>query len=577
MKHLKSLLFSAIIFLSLLFSYSVHAQMAETDNGLVISGIQSLKNVNITNDIYVTKDALFTIEGNVTITGNVYNWGSIKADEDSSLTINGTFNTLSYTLFHPTIITKNVDGYDYGSFQSSGTVSIQTLNVSDNYIDTPIPEIKEPTPEPEPDENKISCRYAYVAKNGETITDCDLGKTLYVPKDVTVTISGNNLFSDVYVYGTINSSGTITVTGTLNCLHYGSSFSAGDYTYGYFKHVGKSNISDLNVSDSYLAKTIPEIEHTPIEKTIKNATCSSTGLKESRCLFCNELIDTITIEKIDHPSYTDTIITPATCSHTGLSERRCSVCNELIDTITIEKIDHPSFKYIVLKKASCTNTGLAEKRCSACDELFETEVLPKAGHMYDSWSETKAPTALENGIESRKCLVCGDIQTRETSKIKATVHLNKDTISVKQGSSSTDLKITSWSDGDSVSTWASSDTSIATVTSDGKITAIKAGTATITVTMKSGCSASCNVTVEQSNTTVKPSKVKLNKTKLTIKKGKKYTLKLKGTTKKVKWKTSNKKIATVNKNGKVTAKKKGKAIITAKVGKKTYKCRITVK
>ena len=42
------------------------------------------------------------------------------------------------------------------------------------------------------------------------------------------------------------------------------------------------------------------------------------------------------------------------------------------------------------------------------------------------------------------------------------------------------------------------------------------------------------------------------------------------------WKSSNPKVATVSAKGKVTAKKKGTATITAKVGKTTYKCKVTV-
>lgn len=72
-------------------------------------------------------------------------------------------------------------------------------------------------------------------------------------------------------------------------------------------------------------------------------------------------------------------------------------------------------------------------------------------------------------------------------------------------------------------------------------------------------------------------KVKLNKTKATIYVGKTVTLKLGNNKRKVKWSTSNKKVATVSKKGKVTGKKAGKTIITAKVGKKKYKCKITVK
>ena len=71
--------------------------------------------------------------------------------------------------------------------------------------------------------------------------------------------------------------------------------------------------------------------------------------------------------------------------------------------------------------------------------------------------------------------------------------------------------------------------------------------------------------------------LKLNKSAVTISQGKTYKLKVTGTKTKVKWTSSNKKVATVNSSGTVTAKSVGHATITAKVGKKNLKCKITVK
>jgi len=72
-------------------------------------------------------------------------------------------------------------------------------------------------------------------------------------------------------------------------------------------------------------------------------------------------------------------------------------------------------------------------------------------------------------------------------------------------------------------------------------------------------------------------KMKLDRTKTNLLVGKKTELELKGTSKKVTWSSSNKKVATVNKKGIVTGKKTGTATITAKVGKKKFKCKVTVK
>ncbi len=72
-------------------------------------------------------------------------------------------------------------------------------------------------------------------------------------------------------------------------------------------------------------------------------------------------------------------------------------------------------------------------------------------------------------------------------------------------------------------------------------------------------------------------KVKLNKKKVVLFVGKSVKLKVKGTKAKVKWKSNKKKIATVSKKGKVKAKKKGTAKITARVGKKKLVCKVKVK
>ncbi len=70
---------------------------------------------------------------------------------------------------------------------------------------------------------------------------------------------------------------------------------------------------------------------------------------------------------------------------------------------------------------------------------------------------------------------------------------------------------------------------------------------------------------------------KINKKTATVVVGKTITLKITGTKKAVKWYSSNKRIATVSKTGKVKGKKPGRVTITAKAGKKTFKCKVTVK
>lgn len=80
----------------------------------------------------------------------------------------------------------------------------------------------------------------------------------------------------------------------------------------------------------------------------------------------------------------------------------------------------------------------------------------------------------------------------------------------------------------------------------------------------------------------KSSTVSFSKKNITLTAGKTATMKslLKNASKyTVTWKSSNSKVASVNKSGKVTAKKKGTAVIKAyiKQTKKTVSCKVTVK
>ena len=58
-------------------------------------------------------------------------------------------------------------------------------------------------------------------------------------------------------------------------------------------------------------------------------------------------------------------------------------------------------------------------------------------------------------------------------------------------------------------TWKSSDTSIATVDSNGKVTGIKPGSVTITASINTGASATCNVIVTASNVLILPNHTKM--------------------------------------------------------------------
>ncbi len=115
-------------------------------------------------------------------------------------------------------------------------------------------------------------------------------------------------------------------------------------------------------------------------------------------------------------------------------------------------------------------------------------------------------------------------------------------------------------------TFSSSDKTVAKVGKKGKITALKAGTATIKAKTLTGAAA-CKVTVKAPF---------ISEERATTCIGDKFTLTVTGGTDKITWKSSDKKVAKVSFKGKVTGVSVGEAKITAEVSGVTLSCNVTV-
>ena len=178
----------------------------------------------------------------------------------------------------------------------------------------------------------------------------------------------------------------------------------------------------------------------------------------------------------------------------------------------------------------------------------------------------------------------GYVTEVEAASKKAKPKLNKTKISVKTGKTYT-LKVNGTT---RTPKWKSSNKKVVSVDRNGKVKGLKAGkTATITVQLASGLKKSFKVKVQKKNVATKSLKVvnvstgKKVSSKVSLKR--KQTLKLATTVspitskEKVKYSSSNKKVVSVSSKGVIKAKKKGKATITVKSGKKTYRIKVTVK
>ncbi len=192
----------------------------------------------------------------------------------------------------------------------------------------------------------------------------------------------------------------------------------------------------------------------------------------------------------------------------------------------------------------------------------------------------------KDGGKKATCVVVVKKQQNPTINVSS-VSLNKTNMQINIGQTGTLVATTIPNNATNQSvTWKSSNVKVATVNKYGFVTAIKAGTTVITVKTKDGGkTAICTVVVKDpASEIVKVKSVSLDKTEVGLLPNQTITLVATinpstATNKNITWTSSDKDIASVDSSGTVKGNRVGTATITVttKDGKKTAKCKITVK
>lgn len=183
-----------------------------------------------------------------------------------------------------------------------------------------------------------------------------------------------------------------------------------------------------------------------------------------------------------------------TCTQDGKIKYICTNCeNEKIESIPAT--GH-NYSKIVTRNATCTQDGIERYTCSKCMDSYTT-TIPKTGHKYGEWKVSKKSTIFKKGEEKEICPLCKKtLQARDINKLKSSVKISKTKLNLKVGKTYK-FKIKKQSKGDKAAKWVTSNKKVASVNKrTGKIKALKKGKAKITLKMKSGCKATCNITVK---------------------------------------------------------------------------------
>lgn len=279
-----------------------------------------------------------------------------------------------------------------------------------------------------------------------------------------------------------------------------------------------------------------------------------------------------------------------TCKEAGLKKTTCIKCNTPVEAVIPATGNHSYTVEIGGKAATCSENGYKVLKCATCAETTQTVIPATGNHQAGEWTVVQEATALVAGKKVQKCTVCQkELNVQEIPALPATLTMSvgaKKTVPLKVKQSYT-VKVSGLAKGDSVDRFVSSKPKVAAVSNKGKITGKAAGTAVITVKLKSGYSVWFKVKVQKK--AVKTIALTVTnaatgkKVAKNIKLGRHKKLKLQATVapvtslQKATYTSSNKKVAQAAKNGVITGKKAGTAVITVKSGNKTCKIKVIVK
>lgn len=154
---------------------------------------------------------------------------------------------------------------------------------------------------------------------------------------------------------------------------------------------------------------------------IKKATCYESGLIRYECV-CGDYYE---VDQLSTGHLPDewVVVKEPTNNSDGLKERRCIYCNEVVGSevipansdkngtndvddngVPVPKHEH-MYVSTVEREPTCTLAGLRKRTCS-CGSFY-TETIPAVGHVAEDWKTAEEPTATSYGTSQRVCSVCG--------------------------------------------------------------------------------------------------------------------------------------------------------------------------
>lgn len=161
------------------------------------------------------------------------------------------------------------------------------------------------------------------------------------------------------------------------------------------------------ICDSIYRETVYAYGHRWSEwKTIKNPTCTESGISERVCDITVSHREVSVIPALGH-NYTYTITEP-TCTTDGKKTYTCKTCGDTYEEKHGFAFGH-TFLETVTTAETCEKNGEITHTCSTCGYSYTTET-PALSHKYGDWVIEKQAAPGEDGSKYKECLNgCGNV------------------------------------------------------------------------------------------------------------------------------------------------------------------------
>lgn len=168
------------------------------------------------------------------------------------------------------------------------------------------------------------------------------------------------------------------------------------------------------------SKPIPKTGHNGVWIIETEPTADHDGQMILYCTKCGNRTETKSYESHNHEFGYNAIVRDATCTSEGLKGKFCKLCGVCYDTSTIPAGHSESLVWVTTLHPTCTSEGERSAFCSDCGDIVTTKSVESTGHSEGTWITSIAPYCGLSGEEVCYCDKCGEIT--DSREIEALSH-----------------------------------------------------------------------------------------------------------------------------------------------------------